>query len=64
MIFALKSNTAGKVTTCVVGRTQGESEFPVPLNQNPIIFEAGEIKQGSIKRSELGLSNIGKRAEA
>lgn len=56
MVFDLKSNTAGKVTTCVVGRTQSESEFPVPLNQNSIIFEAGEIKQGSIKGSKLGLS--------
>lgn len=55
MVFDLKSNTAGKVTTCVVGRTQSES-VPVPLNQNSIIFEAGEIKQGSIKGSELGLS--------
>lgn len=56
MIFDLTSNTAGKVTTRVVGRRQGESEFPVPLNQNSVIFEAGEIKQGSIRRSELGLS--------
>lgn len=43
------------LTNTILYLVRGEKEFPVPLNQDLIIFTSWTNKTGINKRSELGL---------